>query len=187
MANYQCPGCAETMNIGSETICPLCDTPIMRDGGGTSNTVLCRLCNHHAPLDASRCPHCGKTLAAGGGFWVLIPILFLIFISVAGILAAIAIPNFTKARSKAQQRACYANQKTIAGATEMYNLDYNTRIHDLSNEFMTKLVSDGYLRSIPQCPSDKSGKQCYSMTPDGTVICSQHGSVSGGRYQVERP
>ena len=49
----------------------------------------------------------------------------MIVIAIIGVLAAIAVPNFQKARRKANSRACYANMKTIAGAIEMYNLDFN--------------------------------------------------------------
>ncbi len=46
-------------------------------------------------------------------------------------LPVTSIPIFTgfrKARERANERACFANQKTIAGAIEMYNLDNNTYI-----------------------------------------------------------
>lgn len=36
------------------------------------------------------------------------------------------VPNFKAARQRANIRACFANQKTLAGAVEMYNLDFNT-------------------------------------------------------------
>ena len=52
----------------------------------------------------------------------------MIVISIIGVLAAIAIPNFRQAREKSNQRACYANQKTILGAIEMYNLDYGIQM-----------------------------------------------------------
>jgi type II secretory pathway pseudopilin PulG len=56
----------------------------------------------------------------------------MIIVSVIGTMAAIAIPNFRAARERANSRACYANQKTISGAVEMYNLDKNTKRTDFS-------------------------------------------------------
>ena len=37
---------------------------------------------------------------------------------VVSVLAAIAVPNFRSARERSNVRACFANQKTIAGAVE---------------------------------------------------------------------
>lgn len=36
------------------------------------------------------------------------------------------VPNFQASRRRANDRACFANQKTMAGAIEMYNLDFDT-------------------------------------------------------------
>ena len=58
----------------------------------------------------------------------------MIVIAIIGVLAAIAVPNFRKARERANQRACYANQKTVAGALEMYNLDNNKSITQLGSD-----------------------------------------------------
>lgn len=41
----------------------------------------------------------------------------------AGLMA----PNFKAARERANTRACFANQKTVIGAIEMYNLDRNVK------------------------------------------------------------
>ena len=89
----------------------------------------------------------------------------MIVIAIIGVLAAIAVPNFQAARRKANSRACYANMKTIAGALEMYNLDFNcdasitgvatddTAAHSTSFE---GLVTGGYLQSIPRHPGTNS-------------------------------
>jgi len=73
----------------------------------------------------------------------------MIVIAIIGVLAAIAVPNFRRARERANQRACYANQKTIAGAIEMYNLDYNTSITTMSDgDCLSTLQGNGYLADL---------------------------------------
>ena len=85
-----------------------------------------------------------------------------IFVIIGG-LAAIATPKFGGARTRANTRACYANQKTIAGALEMYNLDRNTRRTDLAG-VAAALVSGGYLMHLPTDPGEGSDSfQNYSV------------------------
>lgn len=104
----------------------------------------------------------------------------MIVIAIIGVLAAIAVPNFRAARERANQRACYANQKTIAGAVEMYNLDFNTSITALDQTVFDQLKQNGYLQSIPNDPGYGANSfSNYSMTSnsgDG-ITCSIHGPI----------
>jgi prepilin-type N-terminal cleavage/methylation domain-containing protein len=47
----------------------------------------------------------------------------MIVVAIIGLLAAIAIPNFVKARTSAQTNACIANLKQIQGAIEQWALE----------------------------------------------------------------
>ncbi len=47
----------------------------------------------------------------------------MIVVAIIGLLAAIAIPNFVKARTKAQQNACINNLRQIDGAKEQWALE----------------------------------------------------------------
>lgn len=47
----------------------------------------------------------------------------MIVVAIIGLLAAIAIPNFVKARTSAQKNACIANLKQIEGAKEQWALE----------------------------------------------------------------
>jgi type IV pilus assembly protein PilA len=104
----------------------------------------------------------------------------MIVIAIIGVLAAIAVPNFQAARRRANIRACYANQKTIAGAVEMYNLDFNQDITTLTGlgGASGKLKTEGYLQEWPNDPGQGSANN-YSMT--GTsgngITCSKHGTI----------
>jgi prepilin-type N-terminal cleavage/methylation domain-containing protein len=47
----------------------------------------------------------------------------MIVVAIIGLLAAIAIPNFVKARTSAQTNACIANLKQVQGAIEQWALE----------------------------------------------------------------
>ena len=101
----------------------------------------------------------------------------MIVIAIIGVLAAIAVPNFRAARERANIRACYANQKTVAGAVEMYNLDFNDSLTTIP---WTSLQTNGYLQSIPNDPgSPGQSSNNYTLTAgcgDG-ICCTKHGAI----------
>lgn len=71
----------------------------------------------------------------------------MIVVAIIGLLAAIAIPNFIKAREKAEKQACIANLKQVQGAIQVWALDNNS-----GNTAPTEaqLVPD-YIKSWPKC------------------------------------
>jgi len=105
----------------------------------------------------------------------------MIVIAIIGVLAAIAVPNFRRARERANQRACYANQKTLAGALEMYNLDNNTCITSFSATTLGSLKVQGYLQSIPQDPGQgQTSSSNYQLDTNGDMYCGVHGPIQAG-------
>jgi type IV pilus assembly protein PilA len=103
----------------------------------------------------------------------------MIVIAIIGVLAAIAVPNFQAARRRANQRACYANQKTVAGAVEMYNLDFNTSLSTVNGNF-TKLQSNGYLQTIPNDPgygADQGASYSLNGLLGNGITCANHGPI----------
>ena len=97
---------------------------------------------------------------------------------VTGILAAIAVPNFNRARHEAQKKACIANMRTIAGGSELYQME-NDSVVSLTVE---QLVKGGYLKRAPVCPLKKEDFGGYKIiiNKDGSVgvECSFHGKLS---------
>ncbi|MBL7072118.1 MAG: prepilin-type N-terminal cleavage/methylation domain-containing protein [Candidatus Omnitrophica bacterium] len=90
----------------------------------------------------------------------------MIVVAIIGLLAAIAIPNFVKARDTAQKNACIANLKQIQGATQVWAIDANKSGSD--TVLMNDLVPN-YIKKTPTCP--KGGT--YSLTNvDTSPTCS---------------
>ncbi len=50
----------------------------------------------------------------------------LIVVAIIGILAAIAVPNFLNAQTRAKVARCYSDMKSLSSGFEMYQLDNNT-------------------------------------------------------------
>lgn len=109
-------------------------------------------------------------------------------ILIVGALAAVAIPNFRAARERDNNypRSCYAFQKTIVGAMEMYNLDKNTKRVHLDLGFFQALQSGGYLPTIPQDPGAGPGSESnFQSSPTGNgITCIQHGPIQMERDSV---
>lgn len=79
-----------------------------------------------------------------------------------------------------QALACWANQKVVAGATEMYNLDNpGKEPEQLDQAFFETLLKKGLLKQVPTDPGYGEGSQShYRLTPDKQVFCTHHGLVS---------
>ena len=76
----------------------------------------------------------------------------MIVVAIIGLLAAIAIPNFVKARAISQKNACIANMKQIEGAKATWALEMKKNNGDLP--VATDLFGNTqYIRRAPQCPS----------------------------------
>ena len=75
----------------------------------------------------------------------------MIVVAIIGLLAAIAIPNFVRARQKAQAEACIANLRQIEGATQMWAID--TGANDTSTPTWNDLAPN-YVRTEPKCSAN---------------------------------
>src|SRR5213593_1351377 len=76
----------------------------------------------------------------------------MIVVAIIALLAAIAIPNFVKARSASQKSACIANLKQIDGAKATWALEQKKTSTDTPTG--TDLYgTDKYIRDEPGCPA----------------------------------
>jgi hypothetical protein len=73
--------------------------------------------------------------------------------AVVGVLAAIAIPNFVKARTTAQQNACINNLRLIHSAKQQWALDEKKQSTDTPTlEDLRKYLGRGPNGELPVCP-----------------------------------
>ena len=75
----------------------------------------------------------------------------MIVVAIIGLLAAIAIPNFVKARTASQKNACIANLKQIDGAKATWALEQK-RVNSNVPVATDLYGADAYIRDEPTCP-----------------------------------
>jgi prepilin-type N-terminal cleavage/methylation domain-containing protein len=76
----------------------------------------------------------------------------MIVVAIIGLLAAIAIPNFVKARQASQKSACVANLKQIEGAKATWALE-NKKVGTDTPTDGDLFGSTLYIREKPACPA----------------------------------
>jgi len=90
------------------------------------------------------------TLRGRKGGFTLIEIMIVVLI--IGILLAIAVPNFMKARESSRTKSCIANLKQIQSAKEQWAMDNKeagTAVPVAADLYGATL----YIKTTPSCPS----------------------------------
>ena len=77
----------------------------------------------------------------------------MIVVAIIGLLAAIAIPNFIKARELSQKNACIANLKQIDGAKQTWALE-NKQVGTATPATTDLYGATLYIRDTPACPAN---------------------------------
>ena len=92
----------------------------------------------------------------------------MIVVAIIGLLAAIAIPNFVRARENAQRTACISNLKAIEGVKGTWALETKRGSSDTPTD--TDLFgATSYIREKPGCPANGT----YSLNQvDAKPACS---------------
>jgi prepilin-type N-terminal cleavage/methylation domain-containing protein len=95
----------------------------------------------------------------------------MIVVAIIGLLAAIAIPNFVKARSVSQRNACIENLRQIFGAKHTWAFETKKAASIVPND--TDLFGPTlYIREKPGCPADGT----YTLAAvDAKPTCSISG------------
>jgi len=94
----------------------------------------------------------------------------MIVVAIIGLLAAIAIPNFVRARQTAQRNACISNLREIDGAKEQWALENKKS----NGDPIVKDEVDRYIKGgPPNCPA--GGKYTYgNVGTDPTCTVAGH-------------
>ena len=90
----------------------------------------------------------------------------MIVVAIIGLLAAIAIPNFVKARATSQQNACINNMRQITAAVNEWALEAGQTTGDnVANTELTPYIQLNSNSSIPGCPAGGT----YTINAVGSV------------------
>jgi prepilin-type N-terminal cleavage/methylation domain-containing protein len=80
----------------------------------------------------------------------------MIVVAIIGLLAAIAIPSFMRARTTAQANGCINNLRQIDGAKDQYALEAglsNFAVVTFADIGPTNTARGGYMKNWPNCPA----------------------------------
>ena len=79
----------------------------------------------------------------------------MIVVAIIGLLAAIAIPNFVRARATSQANACINNLHKISDASDQFALEHNktTGDHVSLNRDLTPYIKMNSAGKLPECPA----------------------------------
>lgn len=97
----------------------------------------------------------------------------MIVVLIIGILLAIAVPNFVKARESSRTKACVANLKQIDSAKEQHAMDAKLASGVIVTLATDLVGADKYIKSAPIC----QGGGTYDATTVGAApTCSLAGT-----------
>ncbi|MDD5140906.1 MAG: prepilin-type N-terminal cleavage/methylation domain-containing protein [Verrucomicrobiales bacterium] len=100
----------------------------------------------------------------------------MIVVAIIGMLAAIAIPNYVRARSNSQSSACINNLRQIDAAVNQWALE-NKKVSS-DNVLLSDLTPYIKLNSASQIPGCPANGTYAVTTVDASPTCSLAGSVT---------
>jgi general secretion pathway protein G len=117
----------------------------------TNALIITRLSRVHAAEQKEPNMKKMKNLRKAG--FTLVEIM--IVVAIIGLLAAIAIPNFVRARATSQANACINNMRQISAAVDQWATETGQHIGAFvdMNTDLTPYISLNANSSIPTCPS----------------------------------
>ena len=101
----------------------------------------------------------------------------MIVVAIIGLLAAIAIPNFVRARATSQANACINNLRQIDAAAQQFALESGKKTGDAITypDDLKQYIKLNSQQNIPSCPAGGT----YSLAKVGdTPACSLAGTVT---------
>lgn len=77
----------------------------------------------------------------------------MIVVAIIGLLAAVAIPNFVKARTTSQKNACIKNLQQIEGAIAAWSIEKKKKGEDQVVTAEIYGSDTAHIKATPSCPS----------------------------------
>jgi prepilin-type N-terminal cleavage/methylation domain-containing protein len=91
----------------------------------------------------------------------------MIVVAIIGLLAAIAIPNFVRARTTSQTNACISNLRIIDGAKGQWALELHMQTTSTpAGTDIQPYMGRGSAGTLPSCPNDSAQAFATSYTPN---------------------
>jgi prepilin-type N-terminal cleavage/methylation domain-containing protein len=115
-----------------------------------------------------------KTLTAKKRGFTLVEIM--IVVAIIGLLAAIAIPNFVRARTTSQMNACINNLRLIDAAKQQWALEQHQVTGATISAGGTELqpyLGRGSNGDLPTCPADSNVTPSFSTSYNPTAVGTQ--------------
>jgi len=100
----------------------------------------------------------------------------MIVVAIIGLLVAIALPNFMKARRKSIIRSAQASLKQIEGAYEQFLLDGGTAVVAIAE--VESRVTPDYVKVWPTCPG--GGSWGYVAAGGSNVFTATINDINSG-------
>lgn len=108
----------------------------------------------------------------------------MIVVAIIGLLAAIAIPNFVKARQTAQKNACINNLRQIDGAKEQWALETNASSGAVVEAEVNEYIKGG----APECPASGTyNYQALGTDPTCNATVGDHILPGGAAAPAPAP
>jgi hypothetical protein len=114
--------------------------------------------------------------------FVSIAILSFVFLAI--------MPHYPPIRPGRVKNNCFSEIRVLSGAVELYNLDYETKIHNLDDDTIKSLVDNQYLKKLPKPYIEKCKyiSQGDLASDSGVIFCEAHGDIDGnikGKYSED--
>ena len=105
----------------------------------------------------------------------------MIVVAIIGILVAIAVPGFLRARERAQWNACHEAQEKMEGAIDQWAIEMGKGIGDAPASLAELVGISLYLKRAPVCPLDLNPEDGrpdnIEIFPVGTYVqCPNEGA-----------